>query len=72
MNESVAIETIEKCITKARTWIINHKLQINDAKTEAIIFGTPQQLRKLTTNYITVGDDEKKIVDCVRNLGTVG
>ena len=33
------------------------------------MLGTPPQLRKLTTNYITVGDDKIKTVDCVRNVG---
>ena len=47
-SENIVIENIEKCMAAAY-WILCHKRKINDSKTEVYIFGTPQQLTKIST-----------------------
>ena len=39
---------MEKCIEEIRNWMGINMLKLNDDKTEFIIFGTHQQLKKLT------------------------
>ena len=44
-------------------------LKLNDEKTEFIMFGTKQQLSKVPSTPITVGDDSINSVNQVHNLG---
>lgn len=38
---------MESCINAIRAWMITDKMKINDIKTEFLIFGTKQQLKKI-------------------------
>ena len=40
------VDTINECISNLRTWIINHKLKINDSETEFLIIRS--QFSKVT------------------------
>ena len=42
--ESEAIHVLTQCISAVRTWMLKHKLKINDDKTEFLIIGGSQQL----------------------------
>ena len=44
-------------------------LKLNDEKTEFIMFGTKQQLSKVRSTSITIGDDSIDSVNQVCNLG---
>ena len=44
-------------------------LKLNDEKTECIMFGTKQQLRKVPSTSITIGDDSTDSVTQVHNVG---
>ena len=44
-------------------------LKLNKSKTELFIFGTRQQLNKVGTINIRIGDDVIQNVPSVRNLG---
>ena len=44
-------------------------LMLNDEKTEFIMFGTKQQLSKVPSTSITIGDDSIDSVNQVCNLG---
>ena len=44
-------------------------LKLNDSKTEFIIFGTPQDLSKVSGWTVTVGDTEVLPSTSVRNIG---
>ena len=68
-SEIMAIERMEKCLQDIRTWMIQHKLKMNDDKSEVIFFGTRQQRAKLVTNTVSVGGIPVKAVECVRDLG---
>ena len=48
---------MEKCIDAVRKWMIQDRLMINDDKTEFLLVGTRQQLDKLDSCSITVGNN---------------
>ena len=45
-SEINAVSAIETCIANVRSWFIANRLMINDAKTEFLLIGTRQQLKK--------------------------
>ena len=53
-NEMDAIQRLEACIADIRTWMLTHRLKINDSKTEFLLFGTKQQLEKVNISEIKV------------------
>ena len=65
-----AIQAMEKCIDSERKWMIQDRLMINDDKTEFLQVGTQQQLDKLNSSSITVGNNVISPSPCVRNLGS--
>ena len=64
-----AVESIEQCVTEIRIWMKTNSLKLNDYKTEVIVFGSAQQLKKITLQALPVGDCVVRVTDCVRNLG---
>ena len=52
-----AIQAMEKCIEVVRKWMIQDRLMINDDKTEFLLVDTRQQLDKLDSCSITVGNN---------------
>ena len=69
--ESEAIHVWTQCISAVRTWMLKHKLKINDDKTEFLIIGGSQQLHKAQQNSITVGNSTITSVSSARNLGVI-
>ena len=65
-----AIQAVEKCIDAVRNWMIQDRLLINDDKTEFLLVGTRQQLEKLDSCFITVGNNRISPSPCVKNLGS--
>ena len=61
-----AIQAMEKCIDAVRKWMIQDRLMINDDKTEFLLVGTRQQLDKLDSCSITVGNNRISPSTCVR------
>ena len=39
-TETDAVDALQACIRDIRTWMVQDKLQLNDAKTEFLIIGT--------------------------------
>ena len=70
-SESNAIAKLSACIADVRTWMLSHKLKINDTKTEFMILGTPQQLSKVSIESIAVGNSLITPVKSLKNLGVV-
>ena len=64
-----AMEAMEKCIKAVRAWMITDKLKLNERKTEFLIIGTRQQLKKVTTDQLLVGDMCVSPVSNVKDLG---
>ena len=68
-NEGEKIAQLEACISEIRLWMRTNFLKLNDSRTEVIMFGTCQNLTKVKTKQIRVGDTLVEIVEYVRNLG---
>ena len=68
-SEAEAKRNIENCLKYIVTWMADHKLKMNNDKTEVIVYGTKQQLNKLTIKSINVDGTEIKCVTSVRDLG---
>ena len=56
-------------LSRCQTLDASKLLKLNESKTEFIIFGTRQQLNKVGTVNIRIGDDVIQNVPSVRNLG---
>ena len=68
-SDTTAVEKLCACIAEVRSWMLTHKLKINDTKTEFMILGTPQQLSKVTTTSVSVGNASISPVQSLKNLG---
>jgi hypothetical protein len=56
-------------LTEVRAWLVSQKLKFNDLKTEFLIIGTRQQLKKIEINSVRAGDVNIKPAESVRDLG---
>jgi len=70
---SSAIETLERCVGTIKSWMICNKLQLNDAKTEVIIFASPYHHTRITALAPTfrIGSSTIEPRSKVKNLGVV-
>jgi hypothetical protein len=68
-NEANVLQQLEWCLKEIISWMTNYKLKMNQSKTEVIFYGTRQQLAKLKTQIVNVGDCSIKCVDHVRDIG---
>ena len=66
-----ARKRMEKCINEIRDFLHNNMLCNNSDKTEFLIIGTPNTLKSLQMDYITIENIKIKPVDDVRNLGVI-
>jgi hypothetical protein len=66
---STALCQIGDCVTSIINWTSNNWLQLNPNKTEFIIFGTRDQLKKIKLNEITINNEQIQTQSVVRNLG---
>ena len=65
----MAVECIEGCVVEIRAWMSSNFLKLNDDKTEVIIFGSAQQLKKIELHAVHVGESLITLSHNVRNLG---
>ena len=70
-DEDRALSALQDCINDVRQWMLSNKLKINDKKTEFLILGSKQQLEKVNTHGIYVGNEQVAPVRHVRNLGAL-
>ena len=63
------IHHMESCVEEIKNWMARNMLKLNEEKTEFIIFGTHQQLKKIQNITIRIGNTNITPVDHVRNLG---
>ena len=70
-SQKNAIQKMEKCIADIRNFLHENKLCNNGDKTELLVIGAPQQLKKLQVSSINIENVEIKTMDHVRNLGVI-
>ena len=66
-----AMQRMEACITEIRSWMNDNFLKLNDAKTEFIMFGTPNDLKRVSEWTVSVGTEEVFPSTTVRNIGAM-
>ena len=66
-----AIATLELCINEIRQWMKSNFLKLNDKKTEFMLFGSHQQLSKISIDCIHIGDSSIASASQSRNLGVI-
>lgn len=68
-NEAYVLQQLDKCLNDIINWMTTFKLKMNQSKTEIILYGTRQQLSKMSISSVSVGGCMVKLVDRVRDLG---
>ena len=68
-DQEAAILAIQQCIDELHLWMTRDKLMFNDGKTEIVLVGTSQQLKKVGINTMKICNTEITPVDVVRDLG---
>jgi len=66
-----AVTDIEKAVSDVKSWMNSNLLKLNDDKTEVLIIGSKQQLKKVSIPSLTIGDASIKPTKCVRNIGAI-
>lgn len=66
-----ALQKLERCIADLQCWMKSNKLMLNNKKTEFLIAGSSQSIKKLPPLQLHVGDDTIMPSSHVRNLGVV-
>ena len=68
-GQSEAILVMENCISDLRKWMLKDKLKLNDGKTEFLMIGSKQQLKKLSPCHVSVRSVDIFPVQKACNLG---
>ena len=68
-NELKTIRDLEMCTSEVKVWMDYNRLRMNGEKTEFLIFGSRQQLKKCVTNNINVTGEVVDKTDCIKYLG---
>ena len=66
-----ALRSLELCVEEVRNWMSENFLKFNDDKTEFIVFGSKQQLEKISVGHIRIGSSDISPSSNVRNLGVI-
>ena len=68
-SEVSAISTLEDCAVKIKQWMDSNRLKMNASKTEFILFGSKQQIKKCLTTSMLVNDERIDKTSLVKYLG---
>ena len=72
VNESQsAVQNLEICISEIKSWMIKHKLKLNDDKTEFITISSPHNKNEINGLKIKIGEESIVSLTSVRNLGVI-
>ena len=67
-NETAAVSSIQSCIRDVQNWIMMDRLKRNLDKTEFLILRTRQQIEKVITSHLVVGECRISPSTKVKNL----
>ena len=72
-NQANVLKQLNECLKEILQWMTMYKLEMNNSKTEIMLYGTKQQLAKVKIPSVNVGGVEVKCVDhaTVRDLGVL-
>ena len=60
---------MEKTLVNITDWMNMNRLKMNDSKTEFIMIGSRQQMKKVTFNSLKVNDKQVEAADSIKYLG---
>ena len=63
--------SLNNCIEEIASWMNTNKLKLNEEKTEILLFGTTQKLKKVQTSSISICNTDIPIKTKARNLGVI-
>ena len=63
------ISSISKCTLDVNNWMSSNKLKMNTDKTEIMLCGSLQKLKRIDVNSVIIGDECVYFSKSVRNLG---
>ena len=66
-----AVTRLNDCITDVRTWLTRNMFNLNDEKTEVILFTSKHGLKSLSNITITVGEQKQLQSSSIRDLGLI-
>ena len=69
-NEAAAVSSTQSCLRDVQNWMLMDRLKLNPDKTEFLILGTRQQLEKVITSHLVVGESRISPSTKVKNLGS--
>ena len=69
-NETASVSSIQSCIRDVQTWMLMDRLKLNPDKTEFLFLGTRQQLERVNTSHLVVGESRISPSTKVKNLGS--
>ena len=69
-EQSKALTALENGIDDIKRWMLADKLKLNDDKTDFIIIGTRQRLKKVTFNTLRVSNTQVTSLSQAKNLGS--
>ena len=67
-DQLAAVAALQHCIDDIKDWMLCDKLKVNGRKTEFLIIGTWQQLAKVNSNSLRIGDNSISSVDKAKNF----
>ena len=70
-DSNTSVMSVSECIADIKAWMKSNLLMLNDSKTEVVLLGTKQQLSKLSSLEISVGNANIKSCTKVKNLGVI-
>ncbi|MEM7226837.1 MAG: reverse transcriptase domain-containing protein [Pseudomonadota bacterium] len=70
-NHSDTIEIITDCCSSIKSWMQQHKLKLNDDKTEILTCGTESKLKNTNIHTLEIAGNEITCAQTAKNLGVV-
>ncbi len=67
-DHKCALQSLHECLTEVKCWLTNNFLQLNEDKTEMILFGNKGYVNDA---YGCLGQFPGKKLSCVKNLGVI-
>ena len=71
-EDVVALNATRDCIRDLQDWLVRNRLKLNDDKTEFLLIGTRQQLMKVNSSRITVGNEAIEVLGKLSSSQAIG
>ena len=70
-DQKLALKKIEAYVEEIRIWMIQHRLMMNDCKTEFIVIISIGNSNKVSVDSITIGESNVPLAPSARNIGVI-